>query len=106
MGSSYTNVQVSTRSRAPDDVRRAVLRAIGTMAGQTYVEARSDEQSDRTVLVGPAEPWIAVFDEVTESQDEGVLEQLAIALTSATKTPAVTVLVHDGDLLRLALVRD
>src|SRR5258707_245922 len=39
MGSSYTNVQVSTRSRAPDDVRRALSTGGGPEGATAIVAA-------------------------------------------------------------------
>lgn len=67
-------------------------------------EATDDEAPDRTVIVGPSGPWIAVYDEATESQDTRLLETLAKALSKSCDTHAVTVLVHDSDVLDLRLL--
>ncbi|MCZ7679236.1 MAG: hypothetical protein M5U28_10965 [Sandaracinaceae bacterium] len=47
-----------------------------------------------------------MFDERTESQDLASLEALGALLSRVTSSPAVSVLVHDSDVLDLRLYRD
>lgn len=97
MGSFYTNVQVAgARTRVID-----ALRAIAAAAGLDA--AAAGEPADRSFLVGPDGPWIAVYDQATEAQDERLLDALAEALSRAADARALTILVHDSDVLRLAL---
>src|SRR5687768_13393495 len=107
MGAFFTNVQVHTGGRDAEAVRAdlaAVVRRAVLAEGFAEVTDGSDE-SDRLVLVGPvgAGPWVAVFDEDTEDQDERALARLARTLSAAVGGFAVGVLVHDSDVLRLEL---
>lgn len=67
------------------------------------MEAATNEEADRSILVGPQGPWIAVYDEDTEEQNEEKLDRLAKHLSTTLDSSAITVLVHDSDVLLLGL---
>ncbi len=101
MGSFFTNVQVRTR-----DAARAIeaLRAIAKKDGLVATDDASG--ADRTMLVLAEGDWISVYDEGCEGQNQDALDALAAALSKKTRGPAVTILVHDSDVLELRLFRD
>jgi hypothetical protein len=108
MGSFFTNVQVFAGQRPVADVRAAIIAAIrqqaiaaGLEEDETIVD---DEDAERVVTIGPAGSgsWIAVYDERTEDQDAESLRELGEAL-SQVGAAAVTVLVHDSDILQMQL---
>ena len=70
-------------------------------------EVAMNQMPDRTVLVGPVKdrPWLTVYDEGSEDQDEAIVRALAEQLSHIAGT-AVGVLVHDSDILHLWLCRD
>ncbi len=107
MGSFFTNIHVHAGTADPQEARRRVLDAVKAFVLQGgFLEAAEGETPDRTVAVGPAgSAWIPVFDEATEDQDTGKLSALAAALSSAAGSAAVCVMVHDSDVLELALFR-
>lgn len=102
MGAFFTNVQVRSHDR---DAVVAAVRAHATTDATEVVDGSADEP-DRTILVLPPDAggWIAIYDERAESQDVAVLEAMAIAVSRATGAAALTVLVHDSDVLDLRLV--
>jgi hypothetical protein len=73
------------------------------LSEQGMTESRQGETPDRTVLIGPEDRWISVYDEATEGQDEEKLHAVAKHLSSVTGGAAITVLVHDSDVLRMGL---
>lgn len=95
MGSFFTNVQVQTR-----DAER-VLALVSKANG--YRAPREGETPDRTIVVRSSGEWTSVYDELTEGQDRRVLDALAATLSKELKTRALTVLVHDSDVLLLSL---
>jgi len=109
MGSFFTNVQLRAK-RDPDQVRARLLQALREhLAREGYAELASEEaagegeDADRSILLGPAGRWIAVYDEESESQDELPLHALAASLSAALETVALAILVHDSEVLRLGL---
>jgi hypothetical protein len=107
VGSFFTNVQVHTGDRAPADVREAVimtLRASAVADGFVEDATLSAEDADRVIYIGPvtAGPWISVYDEATEDQDDVSRRSLAARLSQVVGA-AVSVLVHDSDVLELRL---
>src|SRR3954471_16260707 len=103
MGSFLTNVQVFAGERPVEDVRTAIIAALRSRAAEAgLVEdaTLADDDAERIVMIGPAgsEPWIAVYDKLTEDQDPESLSELGSAL-SRVGAAAVTVLVHDSDIL-------
>jgi hypothetical protein len=103
MGSFFTNVQVragSERSLAP------LLDALRTLAGTEAMDEVTDgAETDRAIIVLPPDAggWVAIYDEASESQDTRALAALAAAASRALDAPAVSVMVHDSDVLALEL---
>ena len=99
MGSFFTNLQIRTTSaERVRDVVAARLHADGLR------DAAPGEAADREVLIVPADggQWVAMFDERAEDQDATIVEW-ARELSKALETDAFSVLVHDSDVLQLAL---
>lgn len=110
MGSFFTNVQVHTGEAPAQEARAAAVEAVRGWVARTGYEEMAEEDADvadRLVLVAPADqtPWIAVYDEATEDQDTRLLDSLAEALSAGGRA-AVSVLVHDSDVLQLRLCQD
>ncbi|AKF08998.1 hypothetical protein [Sandaracinus amylolyticus] len=105
MGAFFTNVQV--RSRDLDAIARAI-RTEARQRGMDELDASSAASPDRSVLVLPPDGggWIAIYDESTEGQDGNVLGALAVATSRAAGDYAITVTIHDSDVLFLELYRD
>lgn len=107
MGSFFTNVQVHTGGRDPGGVRGQVVEVLRrwVLVGP-YEEVVDPGDADRMIAVGPAGecPWVAVFDDATESQEESKLLELAVQLSKELNTPLVTISVHDSDVLSLNLM--
>lgn len=102
MGSFFTNVQARGTDR---DAIVAALRADAEARGSDLVD--DEAQADRSVLVLPPEDgWIAIYDQATESQDGASLERLAVLASRATHDAAISILIHDSDILDLRLYRD
>ncbi|MBT9561253.1 MAG: hypothetical protein IV100_34990 [Myxococcales bacterium] len=80
---------------------RAVLDADAGRDGM--VPTSAGEKADRSVIVVTGATWLSVYDEASESQDKGVLDRVGKALSKALAAPVFSVLIHDSDLLRLAL---
>jgi hypothetical protein len=109
MGSFFTNVQVQMPPGVePTDLLDTVTHALTSLAAERGMIpcAAASTAADRTVVLRPSERgWLSVYDEGTEDQDAQGLDVLARELSRATGGMAVTVLVHDSDILRLALFR-
>jgi len=109
MGAFFTNVQVYTHSRLPEDLRSTIVTALRRFVpSDTFMEVSPDDPTaERMLVVGPAgpEPWIVVYDSATEGQDEAQLDALAGALSTAAEGTAVSVLIHDSDVLEMRLWR-
>ena len=110
MGSFFTNVQVSTGGRTIDEIHAAIVAALRQRARETGLEedeTLSDEEAERTIMVAPPgpEPWITVYDEITEDQDPDTRRDLGEAL-SRVGGAAITVLVHDSDILEMRLCQN
>ncbi len=104
MGAFFTNVQIMSRGLDASETRQVLIRTVRALAAeQGLVAPAGEETADRTILIGEAAPWIAVYDEATEDQDETKLSELAERLTAALDTTAITVLMHDSDVLLLSL---
>jgi hypothetical protein len=70
-GAFFTNVQIMARGLDASEARRALIRTVRALAAeQGLVGSAGQETADRTILIGEAAPWIAVYDEATEDQDE------------------------------------
>jgi len=109
MGAFFTNVQVSIGDRLPEDLRSTIVTALRRFVpSDTFIEVSPDDPTaERMLVVGPAgpEPWIVVYDSATEGQDEAQLDALAAALSTPAEGTAVSVLIHDSDVLELRLWR-
>ena len=109
MGSFFTNVQVKVSGRAAAKATEAVADSLRRLAkSQGYVEATDGDNVHRSIAVHcqPDTGWISVYDDATEDQELEPLWLLARRLSSDLKTNAVSVLVHDSDLLELALFKN
>ena len=113
MGAFFTNVQVYTGGRPHAAIREGIIgavRAQAAAAGQaedpSLEDVGDEDDGGRIVLIAPAgsEPWITVYDSATESQADEPLHDLGERL-SRIGGAAVTVLVHDSDILQLRLYR-
>ncbi len=100
MGAFFTSVQVRLGDASVDPLLDALRRGAGEVD-----EVESDEEADRIVLVLPPDSggWTAVYDQRTESQQIEALEALGRLVSSACDAPAISVLVHDSDVLDLRL---
>ncbi len=97
MGAFFTNLLVRTQ-----DVE-AVVRAVSSMlavGGWKRVETAED---GRNVLVVAAGEWVAVYDQGTEEQLAGVLEDVAKDVSMFLGAHAVATLVEDGSYLLVQL---
>lgn len=107
MGTFLTNVQVYMGEQDRESGRVSLIEAIQKQctADGNLVLASSDEPADCSIVIGPASdaPWIAVYDQATESQDISLLENLVRGLSAPMVRPAVGVLLHDSDVLVLVL---
>lgn len=105
MGSFFTNIQMHINQMIANEQREQLIEALRIhMKSLSYVEVRDDRTRERTILVGPIteHPWIAVYDQSTEGQDRTRLDAVATYLSGALNDKAVSILVHDGDLLELS----
>lgn len=98
MGNFFSNVQVHAGD-TPQKVHQALIAALRAELGAAgFQEAGAKERAERTIVVGPVGAWIAVYDE-----DEDQLDARAAMLSKATKRHAVSVKVHDDDVIWLRL---
>ena len=108
MGRFFTNVHV--RPSAPSrDAREAVVAALESRAAADgFRSVSADQPFDRVIAIGDADTsgWTAILDEDTESQDTSTLDHLAKTLSKAVDGYAVSVLVHDSDVLDLRLFKN
>ena len=86
VGSFFTNVQVHVGGQEADSVRALVIDTVRErVLRSAFVCTGEGETPDSTLLVAPVgtEPWIAVYDQATESQKEraGALSMDAHVLT-------------------------
>lgn len=100
MGAFFTNVQLLAEgdSITLESVARAL--SLG-LSEEGFIEASDDEHAHRTVLLRKRGRWIGVYDEATEGQNARVLRDLARRLSAALSTHAVSILVHDSDVLAM-----
>lgn len=107
MGAFYTNIQVHTAGRPAVEIHASIaaaLRARLLADGLEEDPSLADEDAERVILLAPPgpEPWIGVYDSAIDDQDTDLLRALGETL-SQVSSPAVTVLVHDSDILELRL---
>ena len=116
MGSFFTNVQLLRGGRLAGQSRAAVIAVVTDAIKEVALEdgfvlADKAGKADRTVLIGGGHGdsdgrWLTIYDEGTEGQDDKRLDALAGALSAELETSAVTVLVHDSDVLEMRLFED
>lgn len=104
MGSFFTNVQL----RVPDGVaprelaQRAQQAALAVLEGEGFWPAAAGDPLDRELVILAGERWVSFYDMRAEDQD-ATNERWARALSQTLTTTAVSVLVHDSDVLALGL---
>ncbi|HZO13580.1 MAG TPA: hypothetical protein VFB62_09980 [Polyangiaceae bacterium] len=99
MGAFFTNVQVRTSNLT------SVADAIAGWIGQIgYALTSEVESADRTVLLARNGDWVAVYDEAADTGAAAVGD-VGRELSSRLETYAMTVNVHDSDVLVLELFR-
>lgn len=82
MGAFFTNYQV--RSDSADDVARA-LKAI--------------DKSVSAYISPTKNGWVTIYEKESDSQDDAVLQRLAMALSRGLSTAVFAFVVHDSDIL-------
>lgn len=99
MGAFFTNVQVRAGSRDLGPLLDALRQA----SRMDELDPSSPEEPDRTILVFPPDAggWVAIYDSLGDWSD--MHERLGALASRALDVPAFSVLVHDSDVLRLAL---
>jgi hypothetical protein len=105
MGSFFTNVQVHARRLDPGQARDGVIDALRRLLSEEGFVPADGEGADRTIVVDAGREWISVYDEACEGQQQDILDRLALALSKRLETEALTILVHDSDVLELRLFR-
>ena len=102
MGSFYTNVHVritGDRSIA----REGIVSALRELARQRGMVDVATSDADRTLAITSGRDWISVYDSETEARDPATLRALAGAVARAAAGHAVSILVHDSDVVDLRL---
>jgi hypothetical protein len=104
VGAFFTNVQVHVAAgRDPRQVAQLVLDHVGEhLIGEGFRLANDGEDSDRELVIiwGPA--WVSFYDQYSEDQS-GTATEWARWLSETLDLDALSVLVHDSDVLDLAL---
>ncbi|MDI1432521.1 hypothetical protein [Polyangium sorediatum] len=103
MGAFFTNVHVRLpQGTSLEPLRAALIAAAEEEGAELCAEGA---EPDRTVLIlGPnKQGWVSLYDERTEGQDQARLDDLAALTSRALDAPALTVLVHDSDVLCMDL---
>jgi len=108
MGSFLTNVQVHTGGANRESIREAVVEALGKLVLEDgYRACSAGEAPDREIVIASAgrAPWISIYDQASEDQGGSHVE-LARSLSKSLTTCAISVLVHDSDVLEMKLFQD
>jgi hypothetical protein len=104
VGSFFTNVHARAPAAKEEDARHAIIELLTKEArAQGMHPCGEQDPPDRSIIVGPPDRWIAIYDEATEDQSVERLDRLARAVSAALEGPAVAALVHDSDHLVLRL---
>jgi hypothetical protein len=104
VGSFFTNVHACAPESREGHAHQAIVQLLTTDAVAKGMQpCGEDDSPDRSIIVGPAGRWIAIYDEATEDQDLERLDELARAVSVAVEGPAVAALVHDSDQLVMRL---
>src|SRR4051812_44678927 len=100
MGAFFTNVQVRGGDAA--ELRQAIVADAGARGAD---EVSEGDEADRVVaILPPQDGWIALYDQATEMQDMVSLERLA--MLASRGAVAVSIAIHDSDILDLRLYED
>lgn len=104
MGSFLTNVQLKLSAAAVSEVRTALEAAAVKMG---YARHDGPDGADRSIVViaHPDGDWVGVYDEESEQQS-GMHQALGEELSRALSTHAVSILVHDSDVLQMDLFQN
>jgi hypothetical protein len=102
VGAFFTNVQVRSQSRSSWD---ALLKGLIDAAASEGRSLAEDDQADcdRSVVVGPGDDWISVYDQTTEDLSLDNLDALVTLASKIIGGSALSVFVHDSDVLELRL---
>lgn len=104
MGSFFTNVQLFVHGRDEAEMTRLLLKELGAIAEDAgLAPTEPGEEPDRSILIEHGGGILSVFDEATEGQDGETISELASRLARALSAQAMTVTVHDSDVLYLSL---
>jgi hypothetical protein len=105
MGAFFTNVQLLVRGQDERAKKILLLKELYALAEDAdLTEAAPGEEPDRSILIESGGGILSVFDEATEGQNGEVMFELASRLARALSAQAMTVTVHDSDVLLLTLV--
>lgn len=98
MGSFLTNIQIYEKDQAK--IRKAIVKSLST----DYEVALPDEKASRSILIKRSEnSWSAIYDTALEDQDIDLLYTTAAGISDELETGAISILVHDSDLLNMCL---
>jgi hypothetical protein len=109
MGQFFTNVQVwREKSDQALDRNELASRIVSALAAEGFREVFAPGEGNRRIHVGGASEggWLTVLDSATEGQDPARLDQTAAMVSTVAESAAISILVHDGDRLQLALFRE
>jgi hypothetical protein len=109
MGSFFTNVQVSVKEITTQQASASIIEAIrDLMSSKGYVEVDDERVATRKIKIAfkTADLWMSVYDEGTEMQHADILDELSATLSTTCDKIAISILVHDGDLLEVAIFRN
>jgi len=106
MGSFFTNLQFFTGSGEKKQMHSKIKEILNTyICSLGFIEREGNENPDLTVAVSPLteKPWISVYDQGTEDQDQKKLYSLLETLTKEISCYGVGITVHDSDVLYMVL---
>lgn len=102
MGADFSNHQCFVGEAQPTEVRSALICQIQiAMSEMGYQQISSENQAERSFVIGPAERWIWIGDSAgsTETADSGAFRQLSLRLSEIA--PVVDVLMSDSAAIHL-----
>jgi hypothetical protein len=103
MGSFFTNVHVRRTPSLSLETIESTLDNLAKKAGMIRCAADASKIDRSIVIHHGGGNWISIYDEATEDQDSAKLRSLGKALSEATESSVVSILVHDSDILQLDL---
>jgi len=100
MGTSLTNIQMFVGGQNPCDTCSKIRDSLISTLSDSYELVQDGELATRTIFLAPSSSrWVSVYDQDSEMQEVRILRQLARSLSKTAKLPAVSVMVHDSDVL-------